>query len=134
VTERGRIREIKGNIVIIAPDKSAACFGCMNLECKSGDGLISAENPGNINLEPGQMVEVEAAGVNLAVQAIAAFLPPLLGLVAGYTLIRFLFPRAGEGAAAFTGMILLFAAAFVVYRIRKKKPGAMEFTVTRIIS
>ena len=131
--ETGRIREIKENIVIIEADKSAACFGCMNHECKSGGGFISAENPKALSLKPGQLVEVYAPGTSIAKQALAAFLPPVLGFILGYFIIRFLFPVAGEGAAAFTGAAFLFAAGFAVYRIRKKFPAQMEFSVAKVL-
>ena len=120
VTETGKVREIRGNTVAVTPDKSAACFGCMHLECKSSGGLITAENPGALPLETGQRVEVEAPGLSLLLQAIIAFLPPILAFITGFFLARQLFPEAGEGAAAFAGIILLFTAAFVVYRVRGK--------------
>ena len=119
MTETGTVREIKGNTAVIASDKSAACFGCMNLECKSGH-LITAENPGTLPLETGQRVEVEASGTSLLHQAITAFLPPTLAFIAGFFITRRLFPEAGEAAAAFAGVILLFAAAFFVYKARGK--------------
>ena len=125
VTETDKVREIKGNTVI-SPDKSAACFGCMNSECmntgrKSGR-LITAENPGSLPLEAGQKVEAAASGASLIGQTLTAFLPPALGFIAGFFLTRLLLPEVGEGAAAFAGVILLFAAAFVVYRATGKRP------------
>ena len=134
MTETGIIREVKGNLAVIAPDKSAACFGCMNLECKSSVGLITAENPDALPLQTGQRVEVGAPGLSLLHQAITAFLPPILAFIAGFFLTRQFFPQAGEGAAAFAGVILLFAAAFVVYKARGKSNAKSEFYITRVIS
>ena len=134
MTETGRVRELKDKRVIIAPDRSASCFGCMNHECKSGGGFITAENPQNLPLQTGHMVEVKAPpGISLLGQAIAALLPPIAGFAAGLILARLFLPQAGEGAAAGIGVIFLFASAFIVYGIRKKHPPAKEFTVTRII-
>ena len=133
MTETGTVREIKENLVVIAPDRSAACFGCMNLECKSGGGFITAENPKALPLKTGQMVEVAAPGAGIFRQALTAFLPPALGFVAGYTLSRLLFPKAGEGLFAFIGAAFLFIAAFIVYWARKKFPAKREYTVTKIV-
>ena len=135
MTEKGMVRELKGSHVIVAPDTSALCFGCMSQECKhhSGGVLITAENPQSLPLKPGQIVEVEAPGASILKQAMKALLPPALGFAAGYLLARHLFPAAGEGAAAGLGVVFLFAVAFIVYRIRKKFPASKEYKVNRII-
>jgi len=133
MTEKGIVKEVQGRTVIIVPDIGDACFGCMNAECKSGGGLISAENSLAIQLTVGQMVEVRASESSIFVQALTAFLPPALGFVSGYIFMRLFFPAFGEGAAAFTGVLLLFSAAIIVCRIKKGKPQRQTFTVTRII-
>jgi len=133
MTEKGIIRELRGNLVIIEACKSGACFGCMNMECKPGQGLITAENPKDLPLGGGQMVEVEIPDVSIFRQALAAFLPPALAFAGGFIFIRLLSPTTGEGAAAFMGVILLFAAAFVVYRIRKRKPAENACAITKIL-
>ena len=133
MTETGRIREIKGNIVIVAPDMGAACFGCMNQECQNRSGLITAENPEGLSLREGQTVEVCAAGASLLSQALTALLPPFLGFLLGYKLTRLLFPQAPDGAPAGLGLVFLFAAAFAVYLVKKKRPASPGYKVTRII-
>ena len=132
MTEKGSILEINGKTVIVAPDLSDSCFGCMNQECKAR-GFISAENPLALPLAAGQVVEMEAPGVSLIKQALTAFLPPVLSFTTAYILTRFLFPNAGEGAAGGIGVIFLFAAAFIVYKARKRIAAGEVFTVTRII-
>ena len=127
------VREINGNHVVIAPDKGAACFGCMNMECKSSGGKISAENRTALPLAPGQTVEVEIPGLSLFTQVLMAFLPPFFGFLAGFSFFRFFFPASGEAAAALAGAILLFASAFAVIKLREKKPPKKTYTVTRII-
>ena len=133
MTERGKVREIRDGLVIIAPDRSASCFGCMNMECKSA-GFLSAENPHALPIEPGQMVELHVPGRSLLAQALAAFLPPALGFAAGYALTSLLFPQAAEGAASGMGLIFLFLAAFIAYKARKKSKAVRGFAVTRIIA
>ena len=128
MTERGRVREIKGDLITVIPDISASCFGCMKMECKSRGSLLKAENPKSLPLEPGQTVELRTpdasiAGQSILWQSITALLPPALGFTAGFSLTRLFFPETGEGAAAFIGVILLFLAAFIVYKIRKKIPA-----------
>ena len=132
VTERGKVREIKGNLIIIAPDRSAACFGCMNMECKTA-GFLAADNTLGLPVETGQTVEVETDTHSLIPQALTAFLPPILGFATGFILTRLLFPHAGEPAAAFIGLALLFVAALIVYKLRKNLPAGIGYTVARII-
>ncbi|MCL2130703.1 MAG: SoxR reducing system RseC family protein [Treponema sp.] len=132
MTEKGMVREIRGNLVIISPLKNETCFGCMNMECKNS-GLISAENPNAIKIEKGQMVEVEARSISIFFEALIALLPPFLFLTLGFILTRIYFPEAGEGAAAFIGIILLFAAAFIIYIIRKKHPAKRIFLIKKSV-
>ena len=132
MTETGKILELRGNLVIIEPNRSATCFGCMNEECKTGSGLITAENPTALPLKPGQMVEIKASGANILKQAMTAIVPPGFGFALGFTLTHLGFPQAGEATAAFIGVLFLFAAGFTVYLFRKKHPAGKEFTVTKI--
>ena len=133
MTETGKVLEIKGNFAIIAPEKSAACFGCMNHECRAGKGFITAENQKSLPLEKGQTVEVYAPGASIAGQALVSFLPPILAFIAGFGVTRLLFPGVGEGAAAGMGVILLFFTAYIVYLARKRIPADMVYIVTKII-
>ena len=134
MTEKGKVREVRDNIVIVVTDSSSACFGCMSQECRSTSEFISAENPLALPLEPGQMVEIKPPDTPFLGQTLTALLPPILSFIAGFILIRVLSPGAGEGAAAGMGLILLFAASFIVYRIRRKKPAQnATFMVSRII-
>jgi sigma-E factor negative regulatory protein RseC len=133
MTEKGRIREIQERIIIVTPDIGAACFGCMNTECRSRG--ISAENSFDLPLREGQIVEIAAPPVT---QVLTALLPPVLGFIAGYICAALFFPLAGEAVHAGAGVIFLFAAAFIVYAVRKRKWGSPEsaeraFVVTRII-
>ena len=131
MTERGTIREIRGRSLTIVPEKSDSCFGCMNMECKA-DKEFLAENTLELPLEIGQRVEARAQSLPLLAQALAALLPPGLAFVSGYFITRFLFSGAGEGAFAFGGLILLFASAFTVYKLRKEKNTGITFRITKI--
>jgi len=132
MTETGKIREINGKTVIIKPDLSGACFGCMKEECRACSG-ITAENPLSLSLKAGQTVEVSAPAASVFRQALAALIPPALGFAAGFLFTRFFLPGASEGAAAGMGVIFLFAAAFIVYTVRKRKPLTKAYTVTKIL-
>jgi len=136
MTETGKVREVREKTVIVLPDRSAACFGCMSAECRSGAGLITAENPAGLPLETGQTVEVVTRGASLLSQAAIALLPPILGFLLGFNLsgVIFPFPTAPDGASAGMGVLFLFAAAFVVYFVRKKHPASKGYKVTRIIN
>ena len=134
MTEKGKIREIKGNIVIVIPEMGAICFGCMNQECKAEGGYIAAENPKALPLMQGQTVEVRAPGVSVLGQGLAALLPPIIGFLVSFFLARQLFPNARDGVYGGIGIIFLFITAFLVYKFRKKYPPGKAYTVTRIIA
>ena len=134
MTETGKVRELREKTVIVAPERGAACFGCMNAECRSGAGFITAENPSGLPLKAGQTVEVVTRGASLLGQALTALLPPILGFLLGFNLSRLVFPQAAEGAVAGMGVLFLFAAAFVVYLVRKKHPAGKGYEVKRIIA
>jgi len=133
MTETGKVREVRENIVVVAPERSAACFGCMNHECRSGAGFITAENPASLPLKTGQTVEVVSRSKSLLSQALAALLPPILGFLLGFNLTRLVFPEAADGASAGMGVLFLFAAAFAVYFVRKKYPAGKGYEVKRIL-
>ena len=131
----GKIIEINKNSVVIVPDVHGSCFGCMKQECKTPGGTLLAENPHKLTLMKGQLVELRCiGGLSLFVQAMIAILPPAAGFISGYFLCSLIFPDAGEGACAGLGLIFLFAAAFVVYLVLKKKPLREGIhTVTKIL-
>ena len=144
MTETGKVQEVRENLVIVAPERSAACFGCMNIGmnascihagCKSGAGFITAENPAGLPVKTGQTVEVGTVNSSLLSQALISLLPPILGFLLGFNLSRlvFPFPTAPDGTSVGMGLLFLFAASFVVYLIRKKYPAAQGYKVTRII-
>jgi len=134
MTEKGRIGKIEGNNVIVVPEKGIACFGCMNQECKSGGGTITAENPDALPLSPGQTVEVRAPGISILGQALAALMPPIVGFLISFFVARLLFPDARDGVYGGIGIIFLFITAFIIYHIRKRFPPKKAYTVTRIIA
>ena len=134
MTEKGRVREIKGNLVTVIPDIDASCSGCMNVECKAGGRSFQAENLLALPVSLGQTVEISAPGVSLTGQVLMAFMPLALGFAAGFFLARLFFPEAGEGVHACSGVVCLFASAFIVYRVRRKKQAEEVFSITRIIA
>jgi len=142
MTETGRVREINGKTVIIKPDLGGICFGCIKEECGACGGInavgiyagcIIAENQLSLTLKTGQTVEVSAPGASIFRQAMAALIPPALGFTAGFFLTRLILPKAGEGACAAAGVIFLFAVAFIVYTVRKRKPPDKVYTITKIL-
>jgi hypothetical protein len=132
MTETGKVREINGKTIVIKPDSPSACFGCMKEECNACVSII-AENPLSLSLKAGQTVEVSAPAASVFRQALAALGPPALSFAGGFFSTRLLFPEASEGAAAGMGVLFLFATAFIVYEVRKRKPLGKAYTVTRII-
>jgi sigma-E factor negative regulatory protein RseC len=131
--ERGRIREIRGNTLTITRENSAACFGCMDRKCKAKELSYDAENSAGLTLRPGQLVETETAASAFR-QGMAVLLPPPLGFIAGYGITGLAFPSVSEPSRTAGGVLLLFAAAFAVYFIRRRFPPKTIRRVTRIVS
>jgi hypothetical protein len=115
-----KIFETNGTAANTGPDLNVACSGCIKKKYGACGG-IAAENPLSITLEAGQTVKANAPGTSIFRQALAALLPPALGFTGGFFLTRFLIPEAGEAACAATGVIFLFASAFIVYSAKKRK-------------
>ncbi|GHV76154.1 hypothetical protein AGMMS49942_09750 [Spirochaetia bacterium] len=132
MTETGRIREIRGNTLTITRENSIACFGCMNAECKVKELSYNAENSAGLDLQPGQLVETEAVASAIK-QGLAVLLPPILGFIAGYVLTGVLFPSARDPSRAAAGVLLLFAAAFALYFIRRRFPPKTIRRVIRVV-
>ena len=122
MSEKGKIREIRGKTIIVAPEISDSCFGCMKMECKANGGILFAENIMDLHLEIGQTVELKRQKSPILGQSVLALLPPAIGFIGSFILIRLLFPEAKDATAAFIGVIMLFLFAFFIYRIRKKIP------------
>lgn len=132
MVETGRIREITGTTLILKREDRIACFGCMNQECKSKPALYKAENPWRLPLEVGQLVETELAASALK-QGLAVLAPPFVGFIAGYFLTGIFLPAAGEPSRAAGGVLFLFAAALIIYFIRRRFPPGSVRRVTRVL-
>jgi sigma-E factor negative regulatory protein RseC len=131
MTETGKIKEIRGTTLTIARENDAACFGCLDKECKARSFSYNAENTTGLPLRPGQLVETETAASPLK-QGLTALLPPTLGFVAGYAMAGSAFPAAGEPARAAAGVLLLFAAAAALYLVRRRRPPKIVRRVVRV--
>jgi positive regulator of sigma E activity len=128
----GRVHAVSGRQVLIAPANNSACFGCLK-KCGDGRVLTAALNPEKLPLSPGQLVEAESSPPGLLIQALAAILPPAAGFLAGFFLVRGLFPAAGEGARAAAGALGLFFGGALAFLIRRRRPPGEITRITRII-
>ncbi|MDR2483747.1 MAG: SoxR reducing system RseC family protein [Treponema sp.] len=117
------VREVSGPLVTVKPNPPAACFGCLQGECRDKAGLIVAENPAGFELAAGQVVETEFPGVHALRQALMAAVPPILGFAAAYFLAGLFLPASGEPLRAVCGVAGLFLAGFIRYRFRRSSPA-----------
>ena len=131
--ETGRISNIDGRTVTIRGGELAACFGCMNQECKSNQRVFIAVNRYNFVLSVGQFVEVETVPASSFIQFLQAVLPPLVGFLLFYVLVFLIFPGLGAGIRAAFGFLGLFLGGFGFYRFRKKYPSPQGPAVIRIL-
>jgi hypothetical protein len=112
--------------------ENSACFGCMK-KCHGDRFLAAAVNPEKLPLSPGQVVETVNSPPGLLVQGLAVFLPLLAGFLAGFFLIRGIFPAAGEGARAAAGVLGLFLGGILTILSRRRYPVRETNRITRII-
>ncbi len=131
--ETGRISNIEGKMITVFCGEIAACFGCMNQECKSNKRMITAENCNHLELSPGQFVEIESTSRAAFIQFIEVLLPPALGFAAAYFFTRFVFPHSAYGLQAAVGLAGLFLAGFAAYQYRKKVPAKNNPKVIRVL-
>jgi hypothetical protein len=133
MTERGHVLEVKGNTVTVLKDSGLcgeACFGCMTGgTCEAKPVLMSAGNPLNLPLKPGQAVEIESG--RLLLEALAALLPLPGGFAAGFFLVPLLFPASGDPARAAGGAFFMLAAAACYYLFRRRHPPRNRPRVVR---
>jgi sigma-E factor negative regulatory protein RseC len=128
----GRVHAVTGNKVLIAPAENTACFGCMK-DCHKPGVLMTAENRDTLSLKPGQLVETEHSPRGLLLQGLIVLLPPVMGFIAGYALVRAAFPAAGEGARAAGGAFLLFAGGTLTFLFRRRYPAKETNRIKRVI-
>jgi positive regulator of sigma E activity len=103
-------------------------------KCHDGRVLTTALNPEKLPLSPGQMVEAESSPPGLLLQTLAAVLPLPAGFLAGFFLVRGLFPAAGEGARAAAGALGLLLGGLLTFLIRRRYPPRQINRITRIIA
>jgi sigma-E factor negative regulatory protein RseC len=120
-------------MVMIHAGEIAACFGCMQQECKSNKRMISAENRKQLNLSLGQFVEFEHNAASAFLQFLQAVLFPLFGFTAAYGIIRLVFPDSGNGIRVLAGFLGLLLAGFGFYVYRKKFPAKNNPVIINVI-
>jgi hypothetical protein len=131
--ERGRVRSVSGNSITIQQELGAACFGCMNAECKKGKGLITAENSANLEIAPGQLVETSVSRSSLALQILTALCPPLAGYAGTFILTGLAFPALGEPVRAALGAAALAAVGFVCFKLCRRFQTRTAIKVVRVV-
>jgi sigma-E factor negative regulatory protein RseC len=126
----GRILSVSGSTVTVMPDLGDACFGCLNKDCKKRPPLITAENPGGLNLSPGQFVETSVSPPAAAGEAAFVLLPPAAAFAVGFWGIGHFLPGLGEGACILGAFVL--AAFTVLARVLMRRPGSARSRIVRI--
>jgi positive regulator of sigma E activity len=128
-----RVCTVSGSTVTLLPDSGIECFGCMAGECKKRPTLLAAENHSDTDLRPGQLVETVLPLGALVRDGGAALLPPLLGFMGGFFLVRIFSPTAGDAACAAAGVLFLFAGSAAAYVVRRRFPPKTRLAIKRVI-
>jgi sigma-E factor negative regulatory protein RseC len=132
--ETGRVLAVAGDAVTVLQDASAACFGCMNQECRQKQGIITAENKTGLPLKAGQLVETEFPLTTALAQGVSLFALPFLACAAVYLASGFLSPALGEPVRAALGAAALFAAGIALYFYRRKHPFKTRPVIAGVLS
>jgi positive regulator of sigma E activity len=125
----GRVQAVSGKTVIVCPEETASCFGCMNQECRTRERFYTAENPRALPLVPGQQVETGNSRRALLFQAFAVILLPVLGFIAGFLAGAASGSEASSVRGGLTGLLL---TALAVYLFRHRFPPKTIPEVLRI--
>jgi positive regulator of sigma E activity len=131
--ERGRVLSVNGTTVIIQLETGAACFGCMNAECRKGRGLITAKNDAGLELAPGQLVETSVSRTSLAFQAFTVLCPPLAGYAGTFILTGLAFPGLGEPVRAAFGVAALGITGYACFKLGRRFQSRTGITVVRAL-
>jgi positive regulator of sigma E activity len=125
----GRVQAVSGKTVIVGPEETASCFGCMNRECRTRERFYAAENPRALPLVPGQQVETGNSRRALLFQAFTVILLPMLGFVAGFLAGA---SSGTEASGVRGGLAGLLLTALAVYIFRRRFPSKTIPEVIRI--
>ncbi|MDR1212466.1 MAG: SoxR reducing system RseC family protein [Spirochaetaceae bacterium] len=121
--EEGQVLEVKGpGVKVLGRAAKDACFGCMNMECKSRNRVFTVLNPRKFSLKAGDLVELEIKKSAGALEAGASLLLPLLAFTALYCFSPLLFPGINGAMRTGLGFLALLAAALGVVLFRKIIP------------
>ncbi|MDR0761027.1 MAG: SoxR reducing system RseC family protein [Treponema sp.] len=131
--ETGRVLAVTGDAVTVRHDASAACFGCMNQECRQKQGLITAENKTGLPLSAGQRVETEFPLKTALAQGFSLLALPFLACAAVYLVSGLLSSPPEEPIRAALGAAALFAAGFALYFYRRKHPFKVRPIIVRVL-
>lgn len=131
--ETGRVLAAAGDSVTLEMDASAACFGCMNRECRQKQGIITAENKTGLSLPVGRRVETEYPLKTALAEGLPLLILPFLACAAAYLVSGLLAPALDEGARAAIGAGGLFAAGTALFFYRRRRPLKSRPQVVRII-
>ncbi|HOJ99572.1 MAG TPA: SoxR reducing system RseC family protein [Termitinemataceae bacterium] len=131
--EIGTIVKIEGSHITIQGGELAACFGCMNQECRANGKRFVAENPLGLPLQVGQTVEIEQAQEAVWKQTLLLFLPPLIVFGVLFWGSGYLFPSLAQDLRVALGIGGIFGVWGLQYFIRKGKPLGGGPRIIRII-
>jgi sigma-E factor negative regulatory protein RseC len=131
--ETGRVLAVAGDAVTVLRDASAACFGCMNQECRRKQETVIAENRTGLPLLAGQVVETEFPLKTALAQGLPLLALPFLTCAAVYLASGLSSPAPGEPVRAALGAAALFATGFALYFYRRKRPFKARPVIVRVM-
>jgi MYXO-CTERM domain-containing protein len=132
--ERGRVTEIRERLAKIQLEFSAACESCVQGSCSAAKPSLEAWNGGDLELAPGDLVEIEVDTRAASAGALLVFGPPALLFAVGYAAVRALLPgAASEEPAALGGLAGLALGVLLALIVsRRRRQASLPLILRRV--
>ena len=129
--ESGTVKDISGKVVIVDIPVHDGCQSCINGMCKDSRSALKTYNSADIELEPGDRVEIELKSSEQVKVAFWVLGLPIVALFVGYGLGNLVFPSAQEGPAVAAGGLLFAIALGIGLLVQKSRNLKALPVVTR---
>jgi positive regulator of sigma E activity len=131
--EVGIVKDIEEKIVVVGIEMHEGCESCINSSCKAGRSALKTYNAKDLELVPGDEVEIEVKSIEQARGAFWVLGLPLIALFLGYGIGFLFFPSTSEApAVASAGLFFAIAMAVGLGIQKRRKFDALPVVLRKI--
>ncbi len=123
MVEKGIVQSLNGNWVTVQCTENPYCASCK--ACEAGKGkerILRVKNPGNVEISPGNIVEIYISPFTSVKVSFMVFIMPILFFFLFYFLSGAIISGANEKIqilSGFVGIIMAFLLNFIYGRVFK---------------